>query len=138
MSHYQTTADAVKDLVRIIEEEAAVHGATVAQESGERKKVSSEAVISARIGSDVFRITLNWVWDRSKDRAGGLLGTGYIETDWDLRLEPLNDPIPLRPPFVWHVLPSRRENRKSPHPDILDEDWLRALIRQRLGVEPHP
>lgn len=135
---FPTVADAVKGILHIIDNEASAHGAVVAREKGEKKKISSEAVVSARLSGHVFRITLSWVWDRSKSQAGRLLGTGYIETDWDLRLEPLDDSIPIQPPFVWRVFPSDRGIRKSSHPDILDEKRLRALIRQKLGVELHP
>jgi hypothetical protein len=138
MSRYQTIADAAKDIISIIDDEASSHGAVVVRENGEKKKISSEAVVSAKLGNNVFRITLNWVWDCSISHAGQMLGTAYIETEWDFRLEPLTDSVPVRPPFVWRVFRFDRGIRKSAHPHILDESWLRALIRQKLGVEPHP
>lgn len=138
MSHYQTIADAVLDVVRIIEAEAGSYGAEIKQESAQKKKMSSEAVISARLGTNVFRMWLNCVWDRSINRAGQMLGIAYIETEWEFRLEPESDSLPVQPPFVWRVVRSDGASQKLVRPDILEENLLRGLIRQKLCVEQHP
>jgi len=136
MSRHQTTADAAKDVMRIIDEEAEAVGASVELESGAKKKRSNEATVSVKLGSKTFRIWINWIRDGSLTGEAPPLGIGYIETEWNLRLEPEHDSCPVQPPFVWSVLPSGQGNKKPSHRQILDENWLRALIRQKLDLPP--
>jgi hypothetical protein len=136
MSRYQTTSDAVKEIMRIIEEEGDAAGAVLKVESSARNKRSNKAIVSAKVSGNTFRITITWIRDEAVKGSGDQLGFAYIETDWDLKLEPESDSIPLRPPFVWRVFRIDRGSRKPAHPGILDETWLRALIRQKLRAQP--
>jgi Las17-binding protein actin regulator len=63
-----------------------------------------------------------------------LLGNGYIEKEWDLRLRPEKKETPVVPPVFWEVRSHDETIRKGFHPERLTEDWLRRLIRKKLAV----
>ena len=72
-------------ILRIVKEEGSSLGATVAVEENEEKNISNRVMVSLKMNGKVFRLTLSWVRDECLDQ-GGIFGTGYIQTDLDLRL----------------------------------------------------
>src|SRR5205807_238769 len=135
-----STDNSVFSILRIIKEEGTILNATTAIEETEEKNISNTVRVSLKINDKVFRITLSWVRNECLEQ-GSILGTGYIQTDWKLRLRA--DSYPWRKPFLWHmerILTDQELAAGPPFPPkrILDETLVRSLIREKLGAPPLP
>lgn len=113
MNRYSSPSQAAQDLMSLIEDEATELGAVVKLEKKEKRSRSNDAVVSAKLDEFTFRISLQWLRDDSVKQSGGRLGQAYIETEWELRLEPeaqsIPDPVSVR---LAH-LPIRSRNAKT-------------------------
>ena len=138
MGSYTTTDAAAYDIVRIIEDEAARLDATVKLEKSDKRKISNELIISIKRSGQTFRISFDWIRQECLNSVGYKLGTAYIETEWSLYLQSEDtNSLPAQPPFYWEIRPADIRSRGSSQPRILDETWLRRLIRERLAVPQH-
>jgi hypothetical protein len=130
---FGTTEEAVKSILRIIEDEGQRLSALASVEEPQRKNRVNEMMVSLRCGSRTFRIRLAWVRDERVPRSGFRIGFAYIESDWEMVLRPQAQEIPVAPPLQWELYPRDYTTPFSPHPDILEESWLRQLIRNKLA-----
>jgi hypothetical protein len=132
---FQSTEQAADAILAILQDEASRLGADPKIENKERRARSNELRVSLKRDGKTFRITFDWVRDEHlADRSGFHLGNGYIETEWDLRLEPEVKQIPPAAPFHWRLIPRDESVPKASHPHTLEDAWLRRLIRKKLSV----
>jgi hypothetical protein len=130
---FQTTEEAVNAILKLLREEAQRLSIEPRIEKREKKSNSNELMIALKKDGQTFRITLSWV--RDEHVAGSILGHGYIEKSWHLKLRPENPAaIPVTPPFVWKLKPNDETKQKGSHPPIVTEDWLRQEIRKKLAI----
>jgi hypothetical protein len=131
--------NSVLSILQIVKEEGDSLGAIVAVEEHEEKNISNKVRVSIKTNEKVFRITLSSVRNECLNQGAGVLGHGYIQADWEMRLKPAK--YPPQPPFVWHmkrILTDEEKAEGLPFPPkrILDAPLLRSLIREKLGVLP--
>ena len=132
LMRFQTTEEAAKGILRILEEEAQALAIEPNIERQKRKNQASEAMVSLKKNGETFRITVHCV--RDHNIGGFLLGHGYIEKAWDLALRPERQhAIPVAPPFVWKLRP-HDSTPQTPYTTIMTEDWLRQQIRKKLAI----
>jgi len=129
----QTTEEATNAILRIIEEEALRLGLKPNREKIEPHLRSNELMVSLKQNDRVFRIRLKVVRDEYREPLDFLLGTGYIQTEWDMTLEPENRET-AGPPYCWKLTPRDESTARASHPRILEEQWLRRLIRKKLAA----
>jgi|SRR6267154_5086965 len=131
-------------ILRIVKEEAGGIGATLAMEEHKEGNINCTVRVSLKKNGNVFRITLSWVRDECLNQAG-ILGTGYIQTDWSLRLACKDVRHPSDqyglPPFRWQMEKYLTDEERAAGPPFppkrtLDADLLRQVIREKLGVLP--
>jgi len=115
----------------LMRDEAARLGGVFAIEHHQRGNISEEITASVRRGDQTFRIEMQYVRkDAIRDHYLPA-GWAHIENDWELRLRPAPE-HPANGQFHWY-----RERREQPAdsfspPALVDENWLRELIRQKL------
>jgi len=129
---FQTTEEAAKAILRILEEEAQSLAIDPKIERQVRNDRATQAMVSLKKNGETFRITLDVL--RDQHIGGFLLGHGYIEKAWDLALRPENKAaVPVTPPFVWKLRP-HGSSPQAPYSTIMTEDWLRQEIRKKLAI----
>ena len=101
MSSYNTTSDAARAIIDVLKQEAGSLGAAFSTEKQSRDKISNETIISLKRDGKTFRISFTWVRDECLSSVGHVLGRGYIETEWDLKLSPEAKIVPRQPPYQW-------------------------------------
>jgi hypothetical protein len=128
----------VSSIVSIVKDEAKALGASFEIEKHVKQNISEEIQALAKLAKRKFRIKLRWVRDDSLVQAGVTAGTGYIETEWQVRLKSSGTfAVPPEPPFHWRVYATAENPAFSPG-SILDESLLRTLIREKLGSQQRP
>jgi hypothetical protein len=118
----------------ILEEEAEDLGAAFEIEKDKEGDIDHKMVMSLKLGQKIFRMTISWA--RDECLAQGFSGSGYIETEWELKLRSPSVSFPPVPPFRWHLKPRKNDAPPFVPERILDGPLLRSLIRQKLGVPP--
>jgi hypothetical protein len=132
--NFPSTEDSVNAILAILEDEARRLDANLKNEKSEKNNISNELIVSLKRSCQTFRITLSWKRDEHLDHASFNLGNGYIETQWRLILEPVNKAVPISPPFHWRLKSRDESIARSSHPRIMNEPWLRRMIRSKLAV----
>jgi len=130
---WHTADDAVEAVVAIIETEAN-RLAIVPLVTTENGPVSNRVEISLRANDKTFHITLKWIKNERVATHGYHLGDAHISGDSHLFLRPTNPQFPVVGPFQWEFA-SDESSSSSVHPHILEESWLRRLIRKKLAIE---
>ena len=132
-----TTDGTVDGILKVLEEEAQRIDIVPSIEKPQKKNRSNLIAVSLKRHGQTFRITLNWVRQEYVSQSGPMLGTGYIEKQFHLRLRPEKSrEIPMQPPFHWDVYPYEGQHSRGAPLRILDESWLRRLIQKTLAL-PH-
>jgi hypothetical protein len=133
--NFPTTADAANAIRRIVQEEAAKLGIEPNVEIAEKRKRSNEFMVSLKRDDQLFRIRFTWVRDECLGPFEYGSGSGYIQTEWKLHLEPENLDTG-NPPYCWRLEALDENLAKTFRPRILEADWLRREIRKKLAI-PH-
>jgi hypothetical protein len=91
-------------------------------------------MVSLKRDDQIFRIRFTWVRDECLGPFEYGSGFGYIQTEWDIALEPeiLNH---AAPPYCWRLTARDETLAKTSHPEILEEAWLRRLIQKKLAIQ---
>ncbi len=115
-------------LLTLMREEAKRFGGAFAIEHHRRGNITEEISASVTRGEKAFRITMQYVRkDAIRDNYLPA-GWAHIETDWELRLRPDPDPANVGQ-FLWY---RQRSDDPAAVPALVDENWLRELIRKKL------
>src|SRR5207237_7973520 len=83
-----TTDGTVDGILKVLEEVAQRVDIVPSIEKPQKKNRSNVIAVSLKRHGQTFRITLNWVWQEYVSQSGPMLGTGYIEKQFNLRLRP--------------------------------------------------
>jgi hypothetical protein len=130
-----TTDGAVDNILKVLQDEAQRLDICPSVENPQKKNRSNVIAVSLKRHGQTFRITLNWVRQEYVSQSGPMLGTGYIEKQFHLRLRPEKPgEIPIEPPFHWEVYPYEAQHSQGAPLGILDEPWLRRLIQKTLAL----
>ena len=133
---FQTTEEAADFIVRIVGEEATRLGIKP-DVKREQKKRTNELTITLKQNEQTFWIRFNWVRDECLgpyEPGSGFGAIGCPRTEWRLALEPANLQAGELLPYCWRLETSDESLETASHPRILEEEWLRRLIRKKLAA----
>lgn len=134
MCAYHTTKHAAQRILDILQLETPAIGATLKREKRKLTNHGVEETYSVKREGKTFRIHFQWVRDEYRHTAGHMLGTGYIETEYDLMLCPQGWPSSLEPPYEWRAYPTG-QLAQGEALFVLDDEQLRRLINEKLSAQ---
>lgn len=135
----QYSEDLLETILVAMRDEAKRLGATFAIENHEKGGIADLLQASVKTATGTFRITMQYVREDAVKQGHFPSGWAYIETDWDLRLRHRMDSSgTVHRGWYCEYRSSSGRVSEPPvaHGHLVDERWLRALIRQKL-VSPH-
>ena len=133
--------DLAELILTVMRDEAARLNGVFAIEDHKTGNISEELRASVKHGGKTFRVTMSYVRKDAIQAGQFPTGWAYIETDWDLRIRHRQDSFGnLQHNWYCEYHPGSGDPLTPPasHGRLVDENWLRELIRQKLQPPLRP